>query len=144
MCLFILRALADSPEAPYFRYEKIGIRPQCDCQTVLGSRIFEGYSEKKRAELVKKGWSASKIKRAEESFKQSRLHKTFDLLGAEAELNHWLKAIPEMVQKDRWAGLVLHWGDDPVTFKDRKSVPLAKLTDELLVAMDLEVLYLFV
>src|SRR5689334_10744790 len=106
MCLFILRAQARSPEGPVMGYEKIGIRPQCDCHTVLGSRLFDGLSDKQRKEYEKKGWSASKIKRAEDDQKKSRMYQSHDYMSNDEELKHWLKTIRERVRHDRWFGLV--------------------------------------
>lgn len=142
MCQFILKAVARNPQSREMTFVRF-TNDSCDCDVPLGKPL--GPNLKEREKMKKRGWSEAKIKRAEESALQSRLHHQRGGLGYEAHMNQWIERITQEVQKEGWLGLLLHWGDPPpvVVPLTKKEIALQNLNRETLGHMEQEVLYVF-
>lgn len=146
MCLFVMRARGGSPHSESFHFERFR-SGHCDCDTVLGQDLFSVSRDLKTETLRKKGWSDTKIKRAQEdSKKHAWVRQRGDGTTFEQDLAFWMKTIPETVRTDGWLGLLLYWDDnkEPCRFARKQAVPLKDLSPEFLCAMERGVLYNFV
>ena len=134
----------------------------CDCGTVLGSRRQERRRAKHRdsgiqrkaAKLRKDGWSESKVQRwlDQHSVIESRDDRVVAVHAdrRRPEAAGWQEFVTEtlLLGKARRVGLLLHWyrgftDAERITLARRETIPLERITPDLFLDFEDDVLYSF-
>ncbi len=129
----------------------------CDCSTPLGTLAVDTDAvdparlERKLRRLRRQGWSEAKIARwmqEQENTRDKERREREGLREAQrGSVDRWIELVRELLETgtSHSFGLLLHWGHEfRVDIEDEQHFTLSQLGEELLLAMEEDVLYRFV